>query len=338
MSHHSNLIQRASVSNLALFALIISVLSIGCNLFSGKSTLNKEELSSYTMEFIQEGQKRLSNFDQNIGDFDIQFGELPEGKAGSCKKLKRLVTINPDLWTLMDSIQRKALVFHELAHCVLDRDHVDSALPRGECVSLMVGHASDSTCYYDFYSNDWKGYYLDELFGVRAGVPKWYYGDQVLSDNDLEDLVMDKTIINNFNSRIPKDLIKQDYQIAIDSFNQDSLVTYISLRWATYSVDIDIEEGIMEVQSLHGHNKRLKTRHIVPRLFSTDQIPTFIKSLTLRKKNGFYDIFLNDNLAYRSSAHYLEKDQNDMFGIMMLSDELRVINGSVKIYGLNAGQ
>ncbi len=334
--YHQSYNLRTFASNLALKSTLLCLFFTSCSIISNKSGHSNEELSPYAKEFFLEGQKRLADFDRINTEIVIQFGELPKGKAGSCKKLKRLVTINPDLWYLMDSIQRKALVFHELAHCVLGRDHVDSALPRGECVSLMVGNASDSTCYYDFYSNDWKEYYLDELFGVRDRVPKWYNGDGVVSDNDLEDVVMDTTIINNFNSRIPKGLIRQDYQITIDSFNQDSLVTYINLRWATFSIDIDVAERTMEVQLLHGHGERIK--NIVPRLFNTDQISNLTASITLRKKGGFYDIFLNHHLAYRSSTNSLAKDQGDIFGIMMFSDELRMTNCSVKIYGVSTGQ
>ena len=306
-----------------------------CGLFSHNSLLDKKELSPYVTEFMQEGRKRYADFDEMVVDFDIQFGDLPEGKAGSCKKLKRLVTINPDLWNLMDSIQRQALVFHELAHCVLGSDHNDNTLPRGECVSLMVGSASDSTCYYDFYSSHWKTYYLDELFEVEQGIPTWYYDDIVLLDTDLDSLLIDTATINHFNWRMPNEILESDYQITIDSFNQNQLVSIIDMRWVSYLLNIDVITGTLEVKSLNGADAGSKTRRIVPRIFQTDQIPDLIRTVTLRRKRGFYDIFLNDQLAYRSSGHSKGDFRRELIGVQLYSEKLRVINSSLKIYSLH---
>lgn len=334
MPSHLTYSQSSINRYLLLFTTLLLILLIcsNCSLFSYKPSPSNDELTPYVTEFIQEGQKRLPTYGQRISDFNIEFGDLPEGKAGSCKKLKRLVTINPDLWSLMDSVQRQALVFHELAHCVLDRDHNDNVLSRGECVSLMVGRVSDSTCYYDFYSSHWKEYYLDELFGVSDGVPHWYHDNVVLSNEGLTDLVKDTSTINHFNWRLSKETLEGDYQITIDSFNQHQLISGIYLRWASYSIEIDIETKTLEVQSLYGADKRSKTRHIVPRVFQTDQIPDSIMTVNLRSQNGFYDIYLNNQLAYRSSAHTKEDTKREMMGAQLYSDSLRILSSSLKVY------
>ncbi|MGK0387388.1 MAG: hypothetical protein ACI94Y_000114 [Maribacter sp.] len=71
------------------------------------------------------------------------------------------VSIREDFWAKASSTDKEILVFHELGHCYLQRDHEDATLEDGNCVSLM--RAGSSFCN-DNYFEDTRIYYLDELF------------------------------------------------------------------------------------------------------------------------------------------------------------------------------
>lgn len=73
------------------------------------------------------------------------------------------VSIREDFWATASVTQREILVFHELGHCYLQREHEDSTLEDGSCTSLM--RTGSSFCD-DNYFEDTRDYYLDELFGL----------------------------------------------------------------------------------------------------------------------------------------------------------------------------
>ncbi|MEL6124666.1 MAG: hypothetical protein AAFR14_13205, partial [Bacteroidota bacterium] len=56
---------------------------------------------------------------------------------------------------------REYIIFHELGHCVLFRDHVDACFANNTWTSIMrSGHGS---CF-DNYTSRTRPYYIDELF------------------------------------------------------------------------------------------------------------------------------------------------------------------------------
>ncbi len=65
---------------------------------------------------------------------------------------------------------KEAMIFHELGHGLLKRDHKNIHLPNGDLSSIMSGYGLP-----DFtYSNSFKRqYYLDELFHQNTPCPSW---------------------------------------------------------------------------------------------------------------------------------------------------------------------
>lgn len=73
-------------------------------------------------------------------------------------------------WTF-GGYYREAIMFHELGHSLLYRDHNDKKLPKGNWRSLMSTGALD---YYAADSLNYKRqYYLDELFQANCSRPWW---------------------------------------------------------------------------------------------------------------------------------------------------------------------
>jgi hypothetical protein len=96
------------------------------------------------------------------------------------KRFQKIISINSNIRCWLTVEQQEVLLFHELGHCVLGRDHDNGRLPNGDPRSLM--HENDlgvySSCVYpvdnepcDFRFK--RTYYLDELFDEKTPVPDW---------------------------------------------------------------------------------------------------------------------------------------------------------------------
>jgi len=136
------------------------------------------ELDTYVQTFLKEASSRGRPIDLYEEGLVVNFGTLPRGKAGSCRPndYPKKVTIDAAQWKKLDEQQREALVFHELGHCILNRDHNNNTLPFGECASLMDGNEEESgfVCSNNYYAAQWRRYYLDELFDPDTPLPSWY--------------------------------------------------------------------------------------------------------------------------------------------------------------------
>ena len=94
--------------------------------------------------------------------------------------IQKIILINPDKWWLND-FAKEALIFHELGHCILGRDHDNSLLPNGDPKSMMVENniLVYSPCIYAIGGNNdcnftfKRDYYISELFDENTVIPEW---------------------------------------------------------------------------------------------------------------------------------------------------------------------
>lgn len=99
----------------------------------------------------------------------IHFAEGKIDYEGKCSPGKfKHITINEQFWNKLDTLQKEALIFHELGHCILGREHKNKTTENGECLSLMDGKENGFECSNNYYCPSWRKYYIDELFGSNA--------------------------------------------------------------------------------------------------------------------------------------------------------------------------
>lgn len=87
-----------------------------------------------------------------------------ENVAGLCTYYSHSpnhVTIDLEFWNRFSDNFKEMIVFHELGHCVLGRDHREGQLQDGRCLSIM---RSGSEFCRDAYTPSTKAYYISELF------------------------------------------------------------------------------------------------------------------------------------------------------------------------------
>ncbi|MCP3932093.1 MAG: hypothetical protein GY705_23725 [Bacteroidetes bacterium] len=85
-----------------------------------------------------------------------------DGVIGQCQSGSgRRILIDDQYWKRASSMQRESVIFHELGHCYLQRDHSDDSYSNGTCVSIM--RSGTGNCKF-VYNTLTKEKYLDELF------------------------------------------------------------------------------------------------------------------------------------------------------------------------------
>ena len=144
-----------------------------------------EDAQYFVDTFISEAAKR--GIEINISNLIISYkGEIEEVLCGSCNttqkdpSVQKIIIINEELACYGNSEELEALIFHELGHCILNREHDNSLLKNGDPKSLMI-YSSIShyiRCVYQIGSEPCdlrfkREYYLDELFDSHTDPPEW---------------------------------------------------------------------------------------------------------------------------------------------------------------------
>lgn len=99
-----------------------------------------------------------------IDDLIVEFKAITPKWMGVCYygQTPRIV-LNTYYWQWLNDLDREQLVFHELGHCVLNRDHNDQWItaPDGNYIQASVMNAYDFEWWkYDLYHD----FYMRELF------------------------------------------------------------------------------------------------------------------------------------------------------------------------------
>jgi len=176
-----------------------------------------EELKILVNSFLNECSKRGIKVDASNKSLFVGFGRI-ESKAGSCKpnSYPKVITIDSMTWRTLSPQLKETLVYHELAHCLLDKKHNNEVFKFGECKSWM--RENDSTCSINTINSAWRVYYINELFeGERLPSPEWYDATQNAELNEKSKtidlkitktksntLVFDSTFVNNRSTWIIK--------------------------------------------------------------------------------------------------------------------------------------
>ena len=136
------------------------------------------EFNEYVDEFFYQAHQRgLSLYPENL-NFSIQFGETDDELGGFCNTKGNAITINVEDWEHRDHAEREHVIFHELGHCILNRNHRNDESVTNECFSYMRGAEDDFDCSLNLHSGYWRDYYLDELFDSSSNLPGWYLSSQ----------------------------------------------------------------------------------------------------------------------------------------------------------------
>ncbi len=127
-----------------------------------------QELWSHFIAFEDAAEDRGFRVDLSATQIRGTIEEIHEDNiAGTCsfggRTNFRDVVIDESFWDNSSQLSREYIVFHELGHCFLGRDHEEACLANRSYASLMRSGLGSCRDNYNFSTRD---YYLDELFGV----------------------------------------------------------------------------------------------------------------------------------------------------------------------------
>lgn len=153
-------------SNFYTFCACILLLTI-CSCNNENENEIEAELQVHFNSFIEEAaahEMDISLEDLNIDGYIENIQE--RGTLGQCKSYSngsKQVVIDQPFWNRADEMEREYIVFHELGHCLLGREHNDAKDSNGHCLSIMQSGDSECDGVYDLEN---RSGLIDELFGI----------------------------------------------------------------------------------------------------------------------------------------------------------------------------
>jgi hypothetical protein len=153
------------LTSIRLFTLIVlTILTImGWSKFTNSPIYVDREFRSFFNDF-QNDAKRHNTF-LHLSQLTISFEKtLPQDVAAHCFPKTNTVEVSAEIWQTLSTPQKKSLIYHELGHCVLLRDHVEDGILFSDVavcpVSLMYPTTDPMTkCFPEF-----EELYAKELF------------------------------------------------------------------------------------------------------------------------------------------------------------------------------
>lgn len=156
--------------------MLFSLMLLGCGMKDKNEFRVDPALLPYYEVFVQSSSIRGNN--QSTNDLIMEFGPTEGRVIAYCQKQIRYndsflqktekvdtpqVVVNPNWWKNASEPSRREVIYHELGHCLMNKDH-DTRLSSyaRQPESLMYPyHIGGSFFAY------WENNYLDELFGLR---------------------------------------------------------------------------------------------------------------------------------------------------------------------------
>ena len=154
-------------SRLLILILTVVTTSLACEQDDQLLEISvvEPELQPYFLEFQAEAAERGISITAAFADISAEIVDISDDDViGQCRYSSARpneVRIDQAFWNRASETSREHVVFHELGHCYLSRDHKEARTLDGTCVSIMASGRGDCTL---LYSSSTREAYLDELF------------------------------------------------------------------------------------------------------------------------------------------------------------------------------
>ena len=179
----------SKMGSLNRMIFILYAFTVGCFLAGCEQVFEpvydvSDDLQIHVDSFLEES--AIRGHEYTISNLIMEHDpELPISSCGTCNSdselsnIQKVIKINPNCIITYNE-QMEALVFHELGHCFLGRQHDYGLLPNGDPKSIMIPDNFNvyAPCGYQFGQEECnftfkRDYYLDEFFDESTPVPSW---------------------------------------------------------------------------------------------------------------------------------------------------------------------
>lgn len=276
-----------------LCLLPLLILSYSCGKEEASQGVNAE-LSSYIKEFENEAKKRgadidLENLEALIVD-TIEFSRPVCGLGATFEFMDRgfpQILIDRNCWDSYNSSTKEILVFHELGHAILGRNHINSYLPDGYIPKSIM----NTTLGFGFESSKMRDYYIDELFDIKTPFP-FENGDSktILLNEEFEN-DLDGWELYSYNTQT------EDYDLVLDweSFQGVEFTKENGSKSISLSIDESFPNDIILLKRFDIENFRDCANLLATADIKTEDLDegyfSFGISLRERKENGELERF-----------------------------------------------
>ena len=148
----------------SILLICISVLTMS-NCTKQSDNEIESELQLHFDTFVNEAESHDMDISLDYIDIGAYLANIEQrGTLGQCKSYSdgsKKVIIDQPFWDNASDLEREYVVFHELGHCILGRDHNDTKDSNGKCVSIM--QSGDGGCD-GIYNLQNRNSLLNELF------------------------------------------------------------------------------------------------------------------------------------------------------------------------------
>ncbi len=254
------------------------------------------EVQPYIDRFVAEAAERNQIIDLSAIGLDIVFEQdLDNNLAAFCNE--GTIAISKQDWDARSDTRKEEMIFHELGHCILNRQHHNPILANDEWQSIMRGlplPAGRAACIN--YSGTRREYYIDELFNPNTPEPDWVHirEDYALTAG-ARDTFLYRTDLGSFTNRmnLPD---SGDFEIEVLIDIQMS-TTSVGIAWGGDQLQ---DENVVHYTPAKTFtiNAGLSDQSII---YQRDVFPALddtINLITIRKRSDKYYIFVNEKFIY----------------------------------------
>lgn len=163
---------------LLFFLLLVVIIFSSCN--DPNEYRVDSAFTRYLARFEAEASSRNISLDINNTGLIIEFASLKNGNAGLTHFENPVrIEIDRTYWNAIGlkeggELMKEQLIFHELGHGVLKRDHLNQVLENNEWKSIMCGGTKINNRSWNVnYKGLRRDYYIDELFNAATKSPEF---------------------------------------------------------------------------------------------------------------------------------------------------------------------
>ncbi|MDH3649349.1 MAG: hypothetical protein OEQ53_06675 [Saprospiraceae bacterium] len=246
--------------------------------------------------FLSEAAARDRAIDLSDFGLDITFQQDLEGDlAAYCSQGE--IVISQQSWDARSDNKREAMIFHELGHCILHREHLNAFLPNDEWFSIMRGDPLPAGRTSSInYSGVRRQYYIDELFNTRTPEPSWVHlREEYALPEGSRDTVLHRSNSGGFTHSLSlPDSGDFEIEVLIDIQNSS---TDVGLAWGGDQIQDEIVVHY-NADKTFVINAGLADQSIIFQRDDFALLEDTINLISMRKRNDKYYIFVNHKFVY----------------------------------------
>ena len=257
----------------------------------------------YVEDFVEEARKNGLELNLREMGITIELSDVRQVDAsGRCSTgpNQRHIVINKDVWQDDFTDFKRRLMFHELAHCVINRGHRNDRFDNGIWKSSMRGspltdaELQIATPYYGFR----KAYYDEEIFNESLPDPEW--ADETFDIDEIDDLqkvtLVEEKETNRF-IKVFSDNI-EDYEIRAEFFFDQIVTSFTVLTWESTEARYRLqarENGLYYLEVTDAEN----TQWVI---FGGTNAINWANSrkvsYTIQRQDNLEKLFINDEFVF----------------------------------------